>query len=314
MLSRQCGVAATDQLVAAGVARPLLDRAVADGFLERRGPRLLVDPRWSSGGDNKADWKRQLFMAFYGCAPRQRATAAVFRRSAACLWGLDGITTPNGSPPVEIAVSMGRRPAGKLFLVRPFGLDERSELEGLPVTSVTRTLMDLGQVAGKDVLERALESALRRHYVTVGDLSTALGQVHRLPGTNALRSLIADRPAGLPPTESDAETLFVQLARRAGLPPPRRQFCVRTAEGTFRTDFAWPLVRIAVEIDGAATHASARALTRDLRRQNAVVVALAAAGWILLRFTWYDLAAEPYAGQSAAKLLEAWSIGLARTR
>lgn len=45
-----------------------------------------------------------------------------------------------------------------------------------------------------------------------------------------------------------------------------------------------------------------------------MIVALAAAGWILLRFTWYDLATEPYAGQSAAKLLEAWSIGLARTR
>jgi very-short-patch-repair endonuclease len=121
---------------------------------------------------------------------------------------------------------------------------------------------------------------------------------------------LALRPADLRPTESDAETLFVQLAREVGLPEPQRQFAVPTTEGVFRLDFAWPTRRLAVEIDGAATHASAVALGRDLRRQNRVLLSLGSAGWMLLRFTWDDLTSPRYVGRVAGVLREAWAIGL----
>jgi very-short-patch-repair endonuclease len=71
-------------------------------------------------------------------------------------------------------------------------------------------------------------------------------------------------------------------------------------------------MRIAIEIDGAAVHASAGALARDLRRQNAIVLAFASAGWLLLRFSWHDLVAEPYMSQTCSKLREAWSIAGSR--
>jgi very-short-patch-repair endonuclease len=74
-------------------------------------------------------------------------------------------------------------------------------------------------------------------------------------------------------------------------------------------DFAWPTLRVAVEIDGAETHASASALDRDLRRQNRIVLALGPAGWILLRFSWLSLVSEPYKSQTCAQLCQAWSIG-----
>jgi very-short-patch-repair endonuclease len=134
--------------------------------------------------------------------------------------------------------------------------------------------------------------------------------VPHLRGAGALRSVLARRPPDAPPTDSDAETLFLQLARGARLPEPLRQFSVPTSDGTFRLDFAWPARRVAVEIDGAATHASREALSRDLRRQNRVLLSLAPAGWALLRFTWDDLVDDRFATQVTDRLREAWVGGL----
>ncbi|MCL6091661.1 MAG: DUF559 domain-containing protein, partial [Actinobacteria bacterium] len=299
LLAKQCGVAARDQLVTAGLSPRGLERAVASGLLERRGPRVFINPLWSSGNDRRLEWKNKLFLTLCACSPRQRAGAAVFRRSAAVLWGLDGldvVAEATGLAPIELAITRGDPSPGVLFHVRPLAPDQLNHLDGLPVTSVTRTLIDLGQVVGANTLERALESALRKGYVTVSGLSAVVDATPRLRGTSTLRSLLADRPTGLPPTDSDAETLFVQLVRRIKLPPPMRQYSVPTPSGTFRVDFAWPIVRIAVEIDGAQAHASPSALARDLRRQNQILLALSSAGWILLRFSWHDLVAEPFRG------------------
>jgi very-short-patch-repair endonuclease len=312
LLATQCGIAARDQLMTAGLSRRGLESAVASGALAPRGPRVFVNPHWSSGGELRNEWKRQLFGALCACSPRQRASAVVFRRSAAVLWRLDGLNVVAGTAgmePVEIAVFRGRPSPGARCLTRALAPGELDEVEGLPVTSVARTLMDLGQVVSASVLERALESALRKDYVTMARLRGALDAAPRLRGTSCLRSLLASRPAGLPPTESDAETLFVQLARGIGLPAPQRQYVVQTPEGRFRVDFAWPALRVAIEIDGAQTHASASALDRDLRRQNRIVLALGSAGWILLRFSWLSLVSEPYKSQTCAQLRQAWSIG-----
>jgi very-short-patch-repair endonuclease len=275
----------------------------------------VVDPRWSAEGDSAAQWKHELFAALCSCPPKQRASAAVFRRSAAALWGLDGFVRGGVPLPVELAVTRGAGSSKgpyRLLRVRSFGPGDLAVFEGLPVTSVKRTLIDLGQVADSGLMERALESALRTSRVTVQELQATLQAVPALRGTRALRSLLAARPPGQVPTESDAETLFVQLVRRAGLPPPQRQFVVRTPEGDFRLDHAWPEVRVAVEIDGAATHASPAALARDLRRQNMILLALSLAGWVLLRFTWADLVCEPHTSQCIRRLHEAWSLGLSR--
>jgi very-short-patch-repair endonuclease len=211
---------------------------------------------------------------------------------------------------VELATCSGRPGTAGVARVRPICPDDRSNLAGLPVTSVTRTLLDLGQVVDDDVVERALEWVLRKGHASVVELQAAVDRASGQRGTRALRRLLALRPADLPPTESDAETLFVQLARAAGLPEPHRQFAVPTVEGLFRLDFAWPARRLAVEVDGAATHASAAALGRDLRRQNRVVLSLGPVGWVLLRFTWDDITRQRHAGQVAAILREAWGIGV----
>nr|WP_275586007.1 DUF559 domain-containing protein [Geodermatophilus sabuli] len=59
--------------------------------------------------------------------------------------------------------------------------------------------------------------------------------------------------------------------------------------GTVYLDAAVPELRVAVELDGAAFHGSAAARERDTRRD----VALAALGWVVLRFSYRRLTREP---------------------
>ena len=110
----------------------------------------------------------------------------------------------------------------------------------MPLTTVYRTLADLGSVVSPNVLERSVEWALRQGYVSVGGLQ---GVVETRSGTGARRlaAVLAVRPPGAPPTESDAETLFIQLVRHGGFPHPTRQYRLRIRGRYGRLDFAWPL-------------------------------------------------------------------------
>jgi hypothetical protein len=76
-----------------------------------------------------------------------------------------------------------------------------------------------------------------------------------------------------------------------GIPPCEQQYRLLLRDGPVRLDAAWPEVRMAVELDGAAFHGSPEARERDLRRD----AALAAQGWLVLRFSYRRLMREPEA-------------------
>jgi very-short-patch-repair endonuclease len=165
--------------------------------------------------------------------------------------------------------------------------EEITRLLGLPVTTAARTLIDLGNVADASIVERALESALRQRLVMLPGLAQRTSEIPSMGGRRLSRVLAA-RPAGVAPTESDAETLFVLLARSMGLPDPQRQFTVILRGRAYRLDFAWPALRLAIEIDGAAAHGPDR-LSADLHRQNQILLD----AWLIVRFTWWMLVRRP---------------------
>jgi very-short-patch-repair endonuclease len=68
-----------------------------------------------------------------------------------------------------------------------------------------------------------------------------------------------------------------------------QQHRVSVASGAARLDAAVPHLKVAVELDGAAFHGSAADRERDTRRD----VALAAVGWVVLRFSYRRLPREP---------------------
>lgn len=236
--------------------------------------------------------------------------AFAFRRSAARWWDLDGseatepdVTEPDVTEP-DVAVGPGhqsrRSGVTRLDSLAPGDVVEEG---GLRVTSVERTLLDLGAVVDDPILERSLECALRRHDADLGRLR-ARARAMRTPGARGLDRLLTRR-GDVPPTESDAETLFLQLARRAGMPDPARQFGVLLGGRRCRLDFAWPALRLAVEVDGFEVHGSPSALHADLQRQNHLMLD----GWLLLRFTWRAITGSPRSVE--ADLQRAWKLAAA---
>jgi very-short-patch-repair endonuclease len=236
-------------------------------------------------------------------------TAVTSHRAAALLWELDGA---RGSI-VEVTVSMATRAHVRRAVVhRSRRLDEAdvTSHRGVPVTTVERTLADLGRYLPPLLIEMALESALRRRLTSEQRLWTFLDSpgAYRRPGVGRLRRVVSSRSPGRA-AGSPAEVALVGCLRARGLPQPVRQHPITLRDGTVAVvDLAWPAARLAVEWDGFDVHSGRRAFSADLQRQNALLDV----GYQLRRFT--GDAVRRHADQVAAVVARALHDQLARTR
>jgi very-short-patch-repair endonuclease len=164
-------------------------------------------------------------------------------------------------------------------------------IAGVSFTSPARTLADLGDYTDDETVERAVESALRRPEIHESELWTIAARLRRQGrhGPAVLGRIIERRGRGMPATDSDLETRFLQLVRRLGFPEPTwRQYPVqRPGRAPLRVDYVWDNGRylVFVEVDGDGTHANPKALTDDLTRQNY----LSRGRPVLLRFTGHHI-------------------------
>jgi hypothetical protein len=232
-----------------------------------------------------ATWRGDVLAA---CHAGGELTAAS-HRSAAALWGIAG----GREDALEITCSRWRRARQAGLLVHETKLIRSSDLvqvDGIPVTSVARTLLDLGAVCTPTVVEIALEAALRRNLVMLTDLTATLRELGRRgrDGCGVLRSILDERAPHEATPESDMETFLRRVLLRHGLPAPVPQYVVRY-HGRFvaRVDFAYPEERIAVEYESYEHHTGKVALVRDSARRNQLI----AADWTVVTATMRDLRA-----------------------
>jgi very-short-patch-repair endonuclease len=186
---------------------------------------------------------------------------------------------------VEVTVEPNRRYRSDVAKVHRSIDDphlDADTIEGIPVTSVRRTLLDLGSVVPLDRLEKAVERALFRGLTNPAALWAYLDHVGRQGrrGVQALRTVLEAR-GRVAPAESDLETEMLQLMRRAGLPDPARQHEVVVAGRRFRVDLAYPELMIAIEVDGDEPHFGARATDYDSTRDGLLQLG----GWLTQHFT-----------------------------
>jgi len=206
--------------------------------------------------------------------------AVVSHRAAACLWRLDGVA-PVG---VEITVVAERAPrlrgviAHKVTTLDP---EDLTVYDGIAVTTAARTLVDLGAVVSRFVVERALDDARRRRITTYDQVRASYERRARQRGTAAVGRLLRKRLAGCDLDDSDLERKALRALRRAGFPEPAQQHRVDTAEGTYFPDLAYPAEKVAIELYGFDSHGTRSAFDRDPLRANA----LQNEGWIVLVFT-----------------------------
>jgi len=166
------------------------------------------------------------------------------------------------------------------------------EIEGLPVTSAGRTILDSAAVAYRWQVEAALDDALRRKLITVDDMWRILAKSggRGRKGSALVRALLEERSDGRARSHSLLEIKLDRLLRNSMVPPYFRQFEVMTTSGTpADVDFAWPEAKLAVEVDGYEWHSGRRQWQNDMERQNALVEV----GWLVLRFSWDDVTKRP---------------------
>jgi hypothetical protein len=177
--------------------------------------------------------------------------AGLSHRSAGDLHGIHR----NAHPRIEITVPKQRRSRdGVTFHTCVLAPDEVGTVDGIPVTTVPRTLLDLAASLRPRQLERALNEAealrLRDHL----SLDHLLTRYPRRAGSRAIRAALHARRTGEKVTRSELELRFLEFLDAAGLPEPETNAIV---EG-FEVDCVWRGQRVIVELDSRAFHARAR--------------------------------------------------------
>jgi hypothetical protein len=155
--------------------------------------------------------------------------------------------------------------------------------DGLYVTTVTRTWLDLATNLALEDLVAVADAALRRRLVTVDQLTTAVDSWWRRPGVALLRTAL---PLVEPATDSPMETRLRLLLVLGGLPVPVANRDV-IVDGAWlaRPDLSYPELRIAIEYDGDHHRVERGQWQSDIARRRL----LEDAGWVVLVFTADDV-------------------------
>ncbi len=219
--------------------------------------------------------------------------AVASRTTAAALWGLPGFE--HGTVHVTQPRN-GTSRSSRLAVVhesRFLPPHHEAVREGIPLTTVARTLFDLAGCVHPGRTERAIENARRHHLVTLEQLRrTTVELVARgRKGSRLMRDLLAARGAGWVPTESGLEADFLALLVAAGIELPEGQVDLGGEGWVGRVDFYYSRIRLVIEIDGHAFHTSLLDTEADARRDEA----LRAAGFEVMRITEEQLRDHPEA-------------------
>ena len=164
-------------------------------------------------------------------------------------------------------------------------------VDGIPCTTVARTLLDLAGVVGRRPLERAIEQAEVQEVLDGTGLDRQLERNQHTRAASRLRAALADHDDRSAPTESEFEERFLAFCKNARLPLPERQVYIdpNDDEPALRGDFVWRRQRLVVETDGLKYHRTRAAFESDRRKDQRLTLA----GWRVLRITWRQLKAEP---------------------
>lgn len=214
--------------------------------------------------------------AVLACGPG----AALSYRAGGAHWQL---VRDRGPCAVTVPQARRSRPGIQVHHAR-LPADEVTVHEGIPVTTVPRTLFDLAAVLPERQLERAVNEAEVLRLWDELSLDRLLARYPRHRGNRAVRAALHGRRAGATVTRSELEEMFLAAIDAAGLPRPEINALV---EG-FEVDAVWREARLVVELDGRDAHGTALAFERDRGRDRVLQVA----GWRPVRITHRQLRGE----------------------
>ena len=164
--------------------------------------------------------------------------------------------------------------------------DEVTVEEGIPVTTVPRTILDLAATESTDVVENLLRES---EFLRLTDRLSLPDLLERYPGKRGTRKVhlalkrLREEPEGR--RRSRLEERFAPFLRRHHLSLPRFNDWILLGAKRYQVDCHWPHLRQIVELDGWEAHSSRSAFREDRARDRR----LEAAGYSVTHITWNQL-------------------------
>jgi hypothetical protein len=253
--ARQHGVVSIRQLERLGFDRWSVHREVDAGRLHRlhRGVYAV--------GHQRLSWHGHCLAAVLANSP-----AVASHRSAGWLWGLI-LNRPEGKFHITAPT---RRHSKPQFVLHRASLaeEDRALVEGIPVTSLARTQLDLAAEVDVDRVCRFLARSEDENTLDLRALQSILDRCGHHPGRGTLRTALAVYKPDLAITRSGLERRFRDLARKAGLPPPSMNYVI----GGYELDAYWPDHRFAVELEVYETHGDRASFEADPVRHEELLL------------------------------------------
>ncbi|OPX07685.1 type IV toxin-antitoxin system AbiEi family antitoxin domain-containing protein [Gordonia sp. i37] len=196
---------------------------------------------------------------------------------AAWWWGL----VDRHPPVITLTMPSGtrrKRVPGTRIRYRELDTDDVTVHSGLSITALPLAVLEAGVEQGIEIVDRAL---LRRR-VSEQQLVDAYRRRRGRRDAATMGTIVTLIGAG---GRSYAERIAIDIFTSHGI----TGWVAGHPAPPYEIDFAFPVHRVAVEIDGMAHHSDAEAFQRDRRRGND----LSAAGWNVLHFTYNDLLFRP---------------------
>jgi predicted transcriptional regulator of viral defense system len=163
-------------------------------------------------------------------------------------------------------------------------------VDGIPCTTLARTLLDVAEDATAREVQRACDRAEAQRLLDMADIQDVLCRANGRRGAGVLRSVVAEHRVGSTLTRNELEERFLAICRAAGLPPDAVNAWISyPAGGGAEADFLWRAQRLIVEVDGRDVHSTRRAFESDRRGDQQLLLL----GWRVVRFTWRQVMLDP---------------------
>lgn len=244
----QHGRVSRAQLLAEGVDASRIQRWLVDGrlHLKHHGVYAVGHEAPSVRGDYMA--------AVLACGPG----AVLSHRAAAHLLRLVRGTPPR--PEVTVPTTAERRRPGiVIHRVKVLHHLDTATLDGIPVTTVPRVLLDLAPRAPREQLTRMCHEAWVNHDTGPEHVEACVARNPHKPGAAKLR-----RALGADVTLSELENRFLTLCKDHGLPLPRTNI----DHSGDKVDCHWPAHGLTIELHSYRYHGSRQAFEQDLARRR----------------------------------------------
>jgi very-short-patch-repair endonuclease len=266
--------------------RQLLERGLTDEAIEvrlRAGRLHRLHAGVYAVGHRMTSRKGQWVAAVLASGPE----AALSHWSAAAFW----MIRPNSRSIIDITTPQKSRSwDGIRRHHKALPTDEVTVEEGIPVTAVPRTILNLAATESADFVGNLLRES---EYRQLRDRLSLWDLVERYPGKRGVRKVrtalerLREEPSGR--RRSRLEERFAPFLRLHRLPQPRFNDWVFLGGRRFQVDCHWPGIGQIVELDGWEGHGTRTAFREDRVRDRALRVA----GYSVTRLTWNQLDDEP---------------------